>query len=545
MRSEFYLLCRLSAIESMERSLRELCVPFICLLGGPTGKLSCNSKSNSNSSCQGGSSGTGSRYRDSNNLNISSGDERFTDREIEIEIHPTVKALMEFFTSLSTNIIGSSTEMKMETSSSEGSNNVCCGVFALFTDDTYHPLSLFLRNSLVAQLPQMPMFCFDSESIVPPTATRDPRPPSREEPASTNPSAFKQQQRDPVLNDFEELFYRWSKNMKDEDWKFGSRSPVPSTVLISSESSESLDGTQVSRGQSSQCNTASGSRVRFECSNCAAVNFATLRYLLSLDLIKTILNISPQTLDTATKASCSYRTHLTIARLLAGTTSPRRALSDLISRGQDSVSERAARERTGTQDRYFSTADAASNLLSEDDKPMTSSTTHEAVAAAVRRYLIEADLSRYSCFKEMKSGTLSVKRVVAYDHDTIATMSSSSPQLIASAGGVMSVIAPTSLIPSSSVKWVVPWLQLLSPEASSLLRMPNKMVNVKTQSSTSINLAIHDTPVQPCFSISHCSIHAGSQLYLDIILIVSCHMLKYPFHLLLTNTSFSILFRTL
>lgn len=440
-------------MESMDRSLRDLNVPFICLLEEPT-STPCNSSSN----CTYG-------HVDSNNS--SGAGVRFATGESDF--HPTVAALLKFLTSLPAT---TNPDTNLSTSGAKSA-----GIFSLFTDDTYHPLSLFLRTSLVAQLPQMPIFCFDSESIVPPTAQHL-KPIKTVNPTTSSRELFREDERE----EFERLFNLWSEKAKVEDWRFGSRF----LKAVPTGSTESRYGKHLCESRSnleshlcslSSCSDSSLKNTR----TIKCVDLAVVRYIISLESVKKILSFPPEQSNTAEE---TMDTRVIIAGFLTGTVSPRRALLE-----NDHGIKNA--ERVAMLNTKINSEISPGDLVGGEQKAENSA----GVTAAVRSYLIEADQSRYSCFKEMKRGTLSVTRLVVFNNDAIASTSSS--RLGASKGAWSSESTSVSLKPSSSVKWVIPWLQLLSPEASAILQRPNNF-KVRLVRTAPYLSTFFSTPISCC-----------------------------------------------
>ena len=446
-------------MESMDRSLSDLNVPFICLVEEP---LSAHSNSSSNS-----------KYGDSNGSNSNGAGVRSTSGESDI--HPTVAALLKFFTALPPN---KNPDLNVSASGAK-SRASSGGIFALFTDDTYHPLSLFLRTSLVAQLPQMPLFCFDSESIVPPTA-RHSRPINTTNPTTASSGIRREDERE----EFDVLFDIWSAKAKKEDWKFGSR--IFTAVPVGS--SESRHNRLVSESYNNLvnhlCTLSSCSNSRLSNTHpTICVDLAVVRYITSLESVERILCIQPQHVS-PTEETTNIR--LITAGFVAGTFSPRRALTES-GHGIKSV-ERAAVLSTKT-DSEVSHGELVRGVIKAESSADN--------GAAVRSYLIEADESRHSCFRVMKSGALSVTRLAVFNNGTIDSTSSSTARGVRR-GAWSHEIASVSLRPTTCVKWVVPWLQLLSSKASAILQRPHNLKVRSVGSATKVSVLIFFSCISYC-----------------------------------------------
>ena len=169
---------RYSILESLSRSLGGLKIPLVCLTEG-SAPISKPMRSMNKDKGDGKGKGKDS---DGPHSRCPSTSTSSTNKESNAELHPTVSVLVDFFCSLTSS--SSVRPSRSDVADGRPANNQPlaaeeilekekCGVFALFTDDTHLPLSAHITASLVARLPQLPVFCMDSNSMIPPSAAPD------------------------------------------------------------------------------------------------------------------------------------------------------------------------------------------------------------------------------------------------------------------------------------------------------------------------------------------------------------------------------------
>lgn len=487
-------------------------IPFICLLEQPSNTLSLSENNSGNSS--------------SVRLTMMGTE--------EVAVRPTVTALTTFLTSIPSDKFVSHMNMSNNSSSnndnSSNSNNTVNmkngknneknnSVFALFTDDTHHPLQLSQRASLVSLLPQLPIFCLDSDSIVPPTVAYEcPSLYQTDVTLSTSHSNSHS-----AVSEYEILFNEWSERLSAQDWKFGSRVRALQSESSALQETVRTDGT-VRAGSdiisTVQRSTASKDAIDNNSSNSNSdisqlinsvngVNWSIIRHVLSTHVVDDILKTRFSHTDSADSTdSIADRCETVIAGFMGGTLSPRQILTDIMS--QDNVNGSVSGNVNHQSD---------SKNISNDSGKYDDSSLY---LSDIRSYLLDADITRYSCYKAIKTGLLCVSCVNVYNNTpvpmsaplltsistttlsmtstTIATANTTANETINgstnrntngnndreeggrdkySPGGYSPAISNggilNSLIPSSCMKWVVPWLQLLSSNAISSLKKPNKM----------------------------------------------------------------------
>jgi hypothetical protein len=299
-----------------------------------------------------------------------------------------------------------------------------CWVFAMFTDDTNLPLSVYLRDALLTQLPQLPLFCLVSDCIVlPADALPYISPPDKPCPPSSHGISADHEFSDA----YRDLFIATLDSIRLQKWDFGrtfSSALDANTISHQKSQSEELSG---SLSYNSRVN--GGNRV----------DWVSVREILDLPNVARILSVGHthvhQSRDTFRPLdSCKAM----IAGLIGGTVSFRQAACDSF--------PNPLRQPDGSD------VDALS---------------------AVRNFLLEADLVRCSCYKAVTDGTLSLSGITVQspqplpDH-TVLPVAQGGPAASASSstGGAI-VKQPTCM------KWVVPWLCALSGAARSALKRPN------------------------------------------------------------------------
>jgi hypothetical protein len=299
-----------------------------------------------------------------------------------------------------------------------------CWVFAMFTDDTNLPLSVHLRDALLTQLPQLPLFCLVSDCIVlPADALPYISTPDKPCPPSSHGISVDHEFSDA----YKDLFIATLDSIRLQNWDFGRT--FSSAVDVSTLSHQKSQSEELS-GSLSYDSRVNGSN---------RVDWVSVREILDLPNVARILSVGHTHIHQSGDAfrppdSCKAM----IAGLIGGTVSFRQAACD-----------------------------SFPNSLRQPDG------SDVAALSAVRNFLLEADLVRCSCYKAVTDGTLSLSRITVqspqpFPDRTVLPVAQGRPAASASSstGGAI-VKQPTC------VKWVVPWLCALSGAARSALKRPN------------------------------------------------------------------------
>jgi hypothetical protein len=443
-------------LEALERVMRELLVPFVCLVENTTANTTAtpigtaaapvtssklSSHGNSSKISDSSSKRTTLSTRDMT-INSTSG----SGTDCASAVHPTVSVLADFICSplWGDRDIVKSIDLKVNPSSLpvdptvrigtgrekdrdrdravsaiDSRKDEECWVFAMFTDDTSLPLSVHLTNALVAQLPQLPLFCLVSDSILLPVdvlphiaSPNKPCPPTS--PCRAADSDFSEA--------FKDAFIASLSSIRLQNWDFGSAYSSAMNVNV-----------DIALHQDRQQAELLGS---VSCNNCVRgnnrVDWVCVREILSHPAVAGVLSVGhtylPQSAEVFSPPDAGK---VMVAGLVGGTLSYRKAACDVF---PDPFSQVA-----------ISDADCF---------------------GIVRNFLFEADLVRCNCHRAITDGTLSVSGIKVQSPQPI-------PGLPVAQGGAAGSNGTVGVKQPTSVKWVVPWLCLFSAAARSALKRPN------------------------------------------------------------------------
>ena len=496
---------RYSILESLSRSIKGLKVPLVCLTEGsaPMSKPMNENK--------GDGKGKDKDSDGSHNSSCRSTSTSSTKKESNSELHPTVSVLVDFFCSLPSSSSSSVHPSRSDVAGGRPANNQPlaaeeiiekekCGVFALFTDDTHHPLSAHITASLVARLPQLPVFCMDSNSIIPSSAAPDHFPgqldtlaavldplegvDSKGSSASASTSTSTSTSSATALEELMRIFKSHCEVAATQCWDFGSNSVIAAP-------DDSVIGQDSPLHQALFYEEFSFSGV--QCGDEQWMAWATVQDLLKSPQSQSVLAACESHTHSENMSSVPVRGRcvngegddVTIAQLMMGTLSPRKAVSSMLS-APWGCEERDAAEQ-GVKDLSSCDNDAKAHIgpssgdaSGDDDKSKGCDSSR---IDAVRHYLVQSDMLRYCCYRALKDGLLPVERVPAHITAIAAPAPRTAPHNAFrkiqedNMGNGHRCESNGSSSSSSSrsglSKWVIPWFRLLSPKAASALRKAN------------------------------------------------------------------------
>ena len=445
-------------------------------------------------------------------------------KEPSAELHPTVSVLLDFFCSLPSlhtgrpdTVNGRPTNSKPAVAAEETSERRKCGVFALFTDDAHHPMSVHVTASLVARLPQLPVFCMDSNSIIPPSAA-----------VGHYPGQF-----DPLAEILDPLKGDGEGTVASEDimpsfrshcdaaavqcWNFGSK--ILTTAL-----DDCVGGQGSAQHQACFFRDFSFSGIQ---GNQEWMDWATVKDLLGSPHCVHILaaceshmtkkkTVTPNQDCSAIKRCIEgAEDDVMIAGLMLGTVSPRKAVlrvfPALKGNKECGVTVRGVEGLTGCHEEAGvipANSNGSGNSSGGGSSSNSSSKSghdggngsgradgrkahDESSIEALKYYLLQSDVLRYCCYSALKDGLLTVERVPVHATAVAATAPRVAPHNAfrkgqddstrnthrggsnGKAGSSSSSSSSSNNSSSGASKWTVPWLRLLSPRDTSALRKAN------------------------------------------------------------------------
>lgn len=466
---------RFAALESLERALRELLVPLVCLVENSATAAATAAITIGHS----GLTKHGSSSKNSNLSSISSNHTALSTRDMTIKcssvsaadcaavVHPTVSVLADFicsnplgdgdaihsfdtevhpFSSLPVAPAptagagtrpGTGREMDGNRYGDRLGSEIClrkgedCWVFAMFTDDTNLPLSLYLRDTLVTLLPQLPLFCLVSDSIVLPALTL----PHIAHPDKPCPLTSPYRSADSDFSvEYRDLFLLTLDSIRLQKWDFGRAFSSAVGAGIGDDIGIDIDNAVHQERQQAEL---LGKRSFNSCIHGGnRVDWVTVRGIFNLPNVGRILNAGythhPQSTEVVQPPDVC---RITIAGLIGGTISFRQAACDSF------------------------------------PSPLKQDSSDTVCLGAVRSFLLEADLVRCSCYRAITDGTLALSGIKVQSPQPapggfIGRQSALTASACSGAGGV-------TVKQLTCVKWVVPWLCALSAAARSALKRPN------------------------------------------------------------------------
>ena len=516
---------RYSILETLSRSLRGLKIPLVCLTEGsspmpmhPRNRIRGKNRDQDEGKDKDKEQNQANSSRTGTSTNSTNGNS--ARKESSAELHPTVSVLVDFFCSLPSSVHAGRpdivndrpTNSKSAVAAEETLEKGKCGVFALFTDDAHHPMSVHVTASLVARLPQLPVFCMDSNSVIPPSAAVG------HYPGQFDPLA---EILDPLKGDREgtvasEDIMRTFKSHCDaaavQCWNFGSK------ILTTA-----LDGCVGGQG-SAQYQARFFQEFSFSGiqDNEEWIDWATVKGLLGSPRCVHILaaceshmtkkKTSTQNEDCSAMKRCiggvEEEDDVLIAGLMLGTVSPRKAIlrvfPALKGREECGAAERGVEglsgchheaqvtpaNANGSGDVNGNRGGSYSSSNSCDGtgngrgvvsgKEDGSKSCDESSMEALKYYLLQSDMLRCCCYSALKDGLLTVERVPVHATAVAATAPRVAPhnafrkgQDDSSRNTHRASSSSSSSSSSGSSKWTVPWLRLLSPRATTALRKAN------------------------------------------------------------------------
>ena len=486
---------RYSILESLSRSLRGLKIPLVCLTEG-SAPVPMHPRNKNRDGDQ--DEATSSRTATSTNSTNSNS----TRKESRAELHPTVSVLVDFFCSLpssahtgrSDTVNGRPTNSKSDVAAEETLERRKCGVFALFTDDAHHPMSVHVTASLVARLPQLPVFCMDSNSVIPPSSAVG-HYPGQFDPVAEILDPPKGERGDTVASeDIMRTFKSHCDAAAVQYWNFGSK--ILTTAL-----DDCVGGQGIGQG-SAQYQACFFQEFSFSGiqGNEEWMDWATVKDLLGSPHCTHILAACESHMTKKRKGTqnqgCSAMKRckegveedddVIIAGLMLGTVSPRKAILRVFPSLKGREECGAAVRGVDDPSDEAQVMPANANGSGDEDG---SKACDESSVEALKYYLLQSDMLRYCCYSAMKDGLLTVERVPVHATAVAATAPRVAPHNAfrkgqddgtrnthrAGSNGKNSSGSSSSSSSSSSgaSKWTVPWLRLLSPRATSALRKAN------------------------------------------------------------------------